>query len=121
MNFDKEFWLTVGVGTVGAVVGYAMGRHLRKTINRMERDIAGLKLRCTQLEDGTIERIVRDEKHEALMEMARKKIADTQAAIAQLGKQTEKDQMEQAKWKEMFEKNELTPEEYLEKLSMYLP
>lgn len=120
MALDKELVFTVGAGAVGIVAGWWLGRSLGKTINKMKLDTLKLENRILDLELKEELRASK-EAHAEKMKGWYEKIAKNQALLAELTEQTEKDLIEQAKWKEMFEKNELTPEQYFEKLSMYLP
>lgn len=120
MTFNKDLALTVGVAAVGIIVGWRFGSQLARTMNKMKLDILKLENSIIELE-GKEELRAAKEAHAEKMGVWAKKIADTQAHLATLTEQTEKDLIEQAKWKEMFEKNELTPEQYAEKLLMYVP
>lgn len=120
MALDKETLITIGVGTVGVVAGWWFGRNLGKTINQMKLHSLKLENRILELELHEQQRIAKEVHAEKMAGLA-KKIADNQTRLAELTNQTEKDLADQAKWKEKFEKNEITPEQYFEKLSKYLP
>lgn len=120
MTFDKDLALTAGALVVGSIAGWYFGRSLGKTINKMKLDTLKLESRLLDLELKEQLRASKEDHAEKMKGWA-EKIAKNQALLAELTEQTEKDLIEQAKWKEMFEKNELTPAEYFEKLSMYLP
>lgn len=120
MAIDKEFWLTVGVGVAGAVVGWRMGKRLSKTINKLRLDILEMDNRILELE--LKERLHSEkETHAAKMAECAKKIADTQAHLDALTEQTEKDLAEQAELKEKFANNELTLEQYASALMKFVP
>jgi len=120
MVLDKETTITLGVATVGVIAGWLFGRSLGRTINKMKLDTLKLENRILELELQNSLRTSKEE-HAAQMEVWAKKIADTRAKVDDLTDQSAKALSDQAKWKEMFEKNELTPEQYFEKLSKYLP
>lgn len=120
MTFDKELWLTIGGATVAAVIGWQMGSRMAKTMNKMQRDMLILERHIIELEGKEQLRTAKEE-HEVKKAAWLKKIADTQSHLADLKDQTKKDLEEQAKFKKMFENNELTPEQYAEKLMKYVP